>query len=266
MDIIESYTPGYSSNASQFMANRRAETHAAFFLPYLQPGFDLLDCGCGPGTITAGLALAVVPGRVVGIDVGESQIALATAHAARQGLHRTEFKVGNVYQLPFDEAAFDAVFAHAVFEHLSDPIRALREIRRVLKPEGVVGVCSPDWGGFLISPAPPALEEAITFYKQLQTQNGGNPNAGRELGALLREAGFARIKVTASYECYENRQAIAEYLALRIEAAPIVDGATKLGKVDDSQIAEMVAALRAWSKHPDSLFAQAWVAAVGWND
>jgi hypothetical protein len=110
------------------------------------------------------------------------------------------------------------------------------------------------------------LEEAITFYKRLQIQNGGNPNVGRELGAMLRQAGFARIKVTASYECYENRQAIAEYLALRLEAAPTVDGAAKLGGVDNTQIAEMVTALRTWSKHPDSLFAQAWVAAVGWND
>ena len=226
----------------------------------------MLDCGCGPGTITAGLATAVAPGRVVGIDLGESQIALATTRAAEQGLRNTEFKVGNIYELSFDAGTFDAVFAHAVFEHLSDPIRALREVRRVLKPGGVVGVCSPDWGGFLIFPTPPMLEEAITFYKRLQAQNGGNPNVGRELGALLREAGFARIKVTASYECYENRQAIAEYLALRLEAAPAVDGAAKLGEVDNTQIAERVTALRTWSKHPDSLFAQAWVAAVGWND
>lgn len=265
MAITENYTPGYSRNASQFMANRRAETHAAFFLPYLRPGFNVLDCGCGPGTITAGLALAVAPGRVVGIDLGESQIALAMAHAAEQGLGNTEFKVGNIYELPFDEGAFDAVFAHAVFEHLSDPLKALREVRRVLKPGGMVGVCSPDWGGFLISPAPPALEEAITFYKQLQAQNGGNPNIGRELGLLLREAGFTRINLTASYECYENRQAIAEYLALRIEAVPTLDTG-KSGGVDNSQISRMAAALRSWSNHPASLFAQAWVAAVGWND
>jgi len=74
MEPTESYTPGYSGNASQFMAKRRAETHAAFFLPYLQPGFDLLDCGCGAGRITAGFAPAVAPGSVVGIDLGESQI------------------------------------------------------------------------------------------------------------------------------------------------------------------------------------------------
>ncbi|MBI1881800.1 MAG: hypothetical protein HYR94_26790 [Chloroflexi bacterium] len=69
-----------------------------------------------------------------------------------------------------------------------------------------------------------------------------------------------------AYECYENRPAIAEYLALRIEAAPTVDGAAKLGGVHAARIAGMAAALRAWSVHPDSLFAQAWVAAVGWND
>jgi ubiquinone/menaquinone biosynthesis C-methylase UbiE len=51
----EKYSPGYSSNAMNFMAKRSLDTHAAFFKPYLRPGMNLLDCGCGPGANTARL-------------------------------------------------------------------------------------------------------------------------------------------------------------------------------------------------------------------
>lgn len=256
----EIYTPGYVPNASNFMANRRAATHAAFFLPYLKPGMNVLDCGCGPGTITVGLAQAVNPGHVSGIDLAESQIELARAQAAR--LTNVDFRVGNIYDLPFEAAAFDAVFAHAVMEHLKTPLNAFKEIRRVLKSGGVAGVCSPDWGGFLISPSNPTLEAAIRFYKQLQINNGGDPYAGRQLGTYAHEAGFSQIELTAYYECYENLETIAEYLALRIENATAEECA-KITWSDMPGMAEMIEAMRVLGHQSPGLFAQSWVAVIG---
>ena len=256
----EIYTPGYVPNASRFMANRRAATHAAFFLPYLKSGMDLLDCGCGPGTITVGLAQAVNLGHVSGIDIAESQIELAKAQAA--GLNNVDFRVGNIYDLPFEAAAFDAVFAHAVIEHLKTPLNAVKEIRRVLKSGGITGICSPDWGGFLISPSNPTLEAAIRFYKMLQINNGGDPYAGRQLGIYAQEAGFSQIKLTAYYECYENLETIAEYLALRIENATVEERA-KINWPDMAGVAEMVEAMRTLGHQSLGLFAQSWVAVIG---
>ncbi|MBN3925084.1 hypothetical protein [Nostoc sp. NMS4] len=60
----EKYTPGYSSNATNFMAKRSLDTHGAFFKPYLRPGMKLLDCGCGPGTIALGLTRGIAPGTL----------------------------------------------------------------------------------------------------------------------------------------------------------------------------------------------------------
>ncbi len=257
----ETYTPGYVPNASNFMANRRAATHAAFFLPYLKSGMNLLDCGCGPGTITVGLAQVVNPGHVSGIDVGESQVALAKAQAEREGLENLDFRVGNIYTIPFEAAVFDAVFAHAVIEHLKSPLNAFQEIRRVLKPGGVVGICSPDWGGFLISPSNPILEAAVRFYKELQINNGGDPYVGRQLGTFADEAGFSQIELTAYYECYENLETIAEYLALRIENASAEERA-KINWANMPDTAEMVAAMRTFGHQSPGLFAQSWVAVV----
>jgi len=263
--MAENYIPGYSTNATNFMANRSIDSHAAFFKPYLHPGMRFLDCGCGPGTITLGFAQVIAPGRVTGIDVGSSQISIARENASQQAITNADFLEGNIYQLPFEEDLFDGAFSHAVLEHLQEPLKALQQFLRVLKPDGVLGVRTPDWGGFLIAPSNPELNQAIEYYKLLQQRNGGNPYVGRQLRALLREAGFTGIKVSASYECYENLSSIADYLAIRIESSQSVDQAVERGWTNPQSLESMSRALKQWSQHPDAIFAQAWCEAVGYK-
>jgi ubiquinone/menaquinone biosynthesis C-methylase UbiE len=254
MDKREIYTPGYSDAAVRYMKRRHAARDAAFLLPLLKPGMTLLDCGCGPGTITVGLAEAVSPGQVTGVDLEPSQIALAEQTARDHGLKNARFQTASVYQLPFPDQAFDAVFSHALFEHLADPLTATREVRRVLKPGGIAGISSPDWSGNLMAPSDPAMEQAIKAYWQLQRLNGGNPFVGRGLGQLLQAAGFARISLTAMYDCYEEIALFIELLANRFEAER-----DKLADVD-----KHCKAMRAWAKQPAAMFAQSFVEAVGY--
>jgi ubiquinone/menaquinone biosynthesis C-methylase UbiE len=179
----EAYTPGHTQNASDFMAKRTLASHGAFMMAYLSPGMRVLDCGCGPGTITLGIAERVSPGSVVGVDYGASQVKYATRDAAAREVTNAEFLTGSCYSLPFDASSFDCVFSHALFEHLSEPCRALAEFHRVLKPNGLVGVCSPDWGAFVVAPPSKALSIAIEAYTNLQAKNGGDVNVGRKLGS-----------------------------------------------------------------------------------
>ncbi len=272
----EKYTPGYSSNATNFMANRSVDTHAAFFTPYILPGMKLLDCGCGPGTITLGLARmleklsgvesrseGLAPGTVIGIDREASQIRIAAENALTQAVSNANFLEANIYALPFSDDSFDAVFSHALFEHLQEPVKALRELWRVLKPGGIVGLRSPDWGGFLIAPTTPELDKALSYCKWLQQQNSGNPYVGRELRALLRQAGFTNIKASASCEYYEPLSLATEYLALIIEASEKVDQGVEKGWTDEQSLKAMSRALRELSQHPDGFFATAWCEVVG---
>jgi ubiquinone/menaquinone biosynthesis C-methylase UbiE len=181
------------------MEQRTAEIHAGFFLPYLKPGFRLLDAGCGPGTITLGLARRVAPGQVVGIDIEDSQFANAREQAQRESLP-LELRKASIYELPFDNESFDAVFSHAVLQHLSDPIAALAELRRVLKPCGTIGIRAGDMGGILVDAESDGPAKGFAAYLSNRENDGGDPYLGRKLARLLRKSGFKVEQMTASYE------------------------------------------------------------------
>jgi len=244
----EIYTPGHTENASDFMARRTLESHGAFFLPHLGPGLSVLDCGCGPGSIPLGIAARVAPGEVVGIDFAPSQVERAKAAASQRGHRNVQFDTGDAYSLPFESGRFDRVFSHALMEHLADPVTALRELCRTLRPGGVIGVCSPDWGGFILSPPSPELSRAVEAYMALQSRNGGDVSAGRKLALHLAAAGCEAIRTAARYECYPSLEFIGEYLAAQLER----DGD-----------ARSAAVFRDWSRNKEGMFAQAWVSAVG---
>jgi SAM-dependent methyltransferase len=250
----ENYTPGHAASAVQFMKRRRVETHAAFFTPHLRPGMHLLDCGCGPGSITIGLARLIQPAKVVAVDRNDAQFANAKTVAEVEGLS-IEWKAGSVYQLDFSDATFDAVFCHALLEHLSDPVLALREICRVLKPGGFAGLRSPDWDGFLVYPDPVEVREALWYYRRLQEANGGDTHAGRKLAAHCRAADFEKVQASAAYEVYSETSLIAEYLVWQLEQGPTAD----------EQSRQHGQNLRTWSKHPDAFFAQAWGEVIAWK-
>lgn len=243
----ESYTPGHTENATNFMARRSLYSHGQFFVPFLSANHTVLDLGCGPGTISVEMARLVAPGNVTGIDFSESQVLLARKHAGEAGVSNVDFHLGSCYELPFANQSFDRIFCHALMEHLAEPVGALREAFRVLQPDGMIGLCSPDADGWLLSPPSPELEAAVTTYADLQRANGGNLRIGKHLGVLLEDAGFTAIRLAARYECYPSLEFIGEYLALQLE---------------QQGFGPHAATLREWAKNSNGMFAQAWVSAV----
>lgn len=262
----ENYSVGYDQAAADFFSRRRASTHAAFFLPHLHPGMRLLDGGCGPGTMTIDLAEIVTPGEVIGIDIESSQIELARRTAAERGVSNVRFEASDLFSIPFPDESFDAVFLHGVLEHLSDPIRGLREVLRVLKRGGVLGARHADFGGFLLEPAPPPLDQFVPLFERLMIHNGADPRAGRHQLRWLTEAGFTRIEMSASYDCWtstpEQRRVSVRFLESLVSDSTFARQLVAAGLADRDLLEKLRFAFADWGKTPIAFSAEAWTEAV----
>ena len=253
----EIYTHGHHESVLRSHVWRTAENSAAHLLGALRPGLDLLDVGCGPGTITVDLARRVAPGRAVGVDRSADVIAQAEAHAAEQGV-AVELRTADVYELEFPDASFDVVHAHQVLQHLTDPVRALREMRRVLRPGGVVAVRDSDYSCFSWAPLDPALTRWLDLYRSVARRNEAEPDAGRFLKGWALAAGFRSVEATSSTWTYADPATCGWWGGLwadRCELSAFGTQAVEYGLASADELATIAAAWRRWAKQPDAFFA-----------
>jgi ubiquinone/menaquinone biosynthesis C-methylase UbiE len=108
------------------------------------------------------------------------------------------FAIADAHALGFPDGAFDVVHAHQVLQHLADPVGALRELRRVCRPGGVVAARDSDYAAFAWFPAVPGLDDWLAAYRRVAQANGREPDAGRRLLSWARAAGFTNVTATAS--------------------------------------------------------------------
>jgi ubiquinone/menaquinone biosynthesis C-methylase UbiE len=175
---------------------------AQFLAPWVQPGIDfagresVLEVGCGVGAQMQVLLERFPPLRITGVVHSAEQLARARAvlreplQAGRAGLVR-----GSGYALPFADATFDGAYVIWVLEHLGEPLPALREIRRVLRP-GTPLYCTEVFNaGLYTEPACPAMSEYWQAFNTLQRRLGGDPDVGTRLGTLLDAAGFVDVRL-----------------------------------------------------------------------
>jgi ubiquinone/menaquinone biosynthesis C-methylase UbiE len=261
---------GYPAHQQWFMLRRTAATNAGYLLPHLRPGMRLLDCGCGSGSVTAGLAAAVAPGEVVGLDLDPEQLAFARESAPGRGIARVRVVQGSVYALPFPDASFDAVHAHALLYHLREPLCALREVRRVLRSGGVAGVCDDETPATrVISPQGSALEEAADLAGRVMQHLRGRPSyQPRHLRGLLLEAGFTRAEGHAvgseSFGTPEATRQRAALVARLLTEGMVGRVAVEQGWADEASLADLAGRVRAWGERPDAFEASLYCAGLGW--
>jgi ubiquinone/menaquinone biosynthesis C-methylase UbiE len=236
---------------------RTAENSAGYLLPMLRPTDRLLDVGVGPGTITLDLAARLSAGRVEGIDSAPAAVSAAQQAAAEAGVDRVRFAVGDVYALDFGDDSFDVTHAHQVLQHLSDPVAALREMRRVTRPGGLVAVRDADYAAMTWHPAEPGLNRWQAVYREVASAMGGEPDAGRRLRDWAFRAGFTEVRSSASVWCFADPADLAwwsQTWAERIRTSDLAEHARAMG-VDQAELDEMASAWQAWAKRPGAWFA-----------
>ena len=251
------YTHGHHESVLRSHAARTAANSAAYLLPHLKHGQSLLDVGSGPGTITADFARMVAPGEVIGLDRAPEVVAQATSHAAGQHLSNLSFQTGNIYDLDFEDGTFDVVHAHQVLQHLTDPVEALREMRRVAKPGGIVAVRDADFHGMSWYPELPELDDWMKLYQTLARHNRAEPDAGRRLLKWAQAAGFTDITPSSGnwlYATEEQRQWHAGVWADRVVHSAFAEQSLEYGLADRAELERLSAGWRAWGTAPDGWF------------
>jgi SAM-dependent methyltransferase len=251
----EVYTHGHHESVLRSHKWRTAENSAAFLLPHLTPDAQVLDVGCGPGTIYAGLADRVPRGQVTGIDPSAEVIAQALEVIGDRG--NLAFTTGDVYALDYPDAHFDVVFAHQVLQHIGDPVAALREMRRVTRPGGLVAVRDGDFGGMTWYPELPVMDEWREFYIRVARGNGGEPHAGRRLLAWARQSGFTGITCSSSnwtYATPAERSWWGSLWAERTLKSTFAATATGGGHATPEYLERIAGGWRTWAADEDGWF------------
>ena len=254
----ENYLHGHSRAVLSAHSARTAEDAAAFLLPHLQPGMTVLDVGCGPGTITVGLAAAVgESGSVLGIDTSKELGEEWEKRLAEVETSNLEFRVDDIYESELEAERFDVVYMHQLLQHLGDPVGALRATARLAKPGGLVGVREVDWGTFAAYPVLESLREFRRVYDAVATLSGGTPWAGRHVQKWMEATGMlSDIQITTSTWTFYEESGKAwwgDQWSQRILESDIAVRALDHGIATRSELEVISAGWQEWKNTPASV-------------
>jgi SAM-dependent methyltransferase len=163
--------------------------------------------------------------------------------------------VDDVYALDQADASFDVVHAHQVLQHLTDPVAALVEMRRVLRPGGLLAVRDSDYGAFTWFPPDPRLDRWLELYHRVTRANRAEADAGRFLRSWVRAAGFHDDRLTTSTWTFADdadRRWWGDLWAERALASSFAAQAVEYGLADRAELEELSAGWRAWGADPDA--------------
>ena len=251
------YTHGHDEAVLVSHRWRTKENSAAYLLPHLRPGQALLDIGCGPATLTADLAEVISPGRCVAVDREPMVLSEATATFAERGLSEVEVVAGDVYALDFAESSFDVVHAHQVLQHLSDPVSALKELKRVTRPGGVIACRDSDYSGMIWYPRSVAIERWRDIYIAVARANDAEPDAGRCFRAWTQRAGLDDVDLSASVWIFATGESClwwSQLWARRLTDSTVGSQAQLLGIASSEELAAVADAYVEWSRHSEAWF------------
>ena len=229
------------------------------------PGTQILEVGCGVGAQTELLLERFENLAITSLDRAETQLACARSFfSVHPNRGRTDFILADALALPFPDQTFDGAFVCWVLEHLPDPVRALQEIHRCLKPGARIHLNEVFNQPHFIYPGNGAVAEYYEAFNRLQQELGGDPHVGIRLGNLLSQAGFKSIETEVNPELWDSRDVpgrskmVDYWLELLKSAAPTL---LERGRITQSGFERAMAAVQEVGARPDGVLFYAWVKA-----
>ncbi|KAI4166891.1 MAG: hypothetical protein LQ343_007656 [Gyalolechia ehrenbergii] len=258
--VPSTYLQGHSSEVIASHSARTVTNSAAFLLPHLRPHFSLLDIGCGPGTITSGFCSHLPHGHVTGVDLGDSVIEHARSLHSPSEYPNLKFSAGNILEgLSYADNTFDVVYFHQTILHLPDPIKGIREARRLLKPGGILAMRESDILNWY--PELPGLKKYNECLDGMVRSTGApGLSAARGLHAWAKEAGFERKKMDVGasatvYSTPEERQWWGTMHIDRLRGEAVGGKMKDLGLLGTWGTEQMVSEFKRWLEDDNGWYA-----------
>jgi len=221
----------------------------------LRPGLRVADIGCGVGAVTTWIARQVGPdGEVVGVDLGPDQVRKAREHADAEEVVNARFVVGSATDTGLAREAFDLVFCRFVLMHLPDPAAALREMRELLRPGGVLVCEDGDFTRPFCEPPSPAFDRTFELYRAIGARLGLDFRIGPKLYRMFLEAGFPAPEVTLAQPVFVRGDAKRLPEWTLTESAPAL---IEAGLATAEEITAVAAQMKALAEDPTTLFGMA---------
>jgi len=237
--------------------------HAALQRAGLRDGMDVLDCGCGPGRLIELLKTEYPSISVTGLEIDPTLVTAAKEQLTRAGFDDWSVVQASAESPNLAHGSFDFIVMRLVLEHLVDPVLALRELKKLLRPGGRIAVISNDFEFHLRTwPPVPELDDLYDAYIASRRADGGDPCIGRRVPGLLNAAGFqiAGFEVENAHNLLEGDPAF-----LLAEGAGIPAKLVESGFLAEEVFSRLVTSWRAMLEHPDHMMMRPLFIAIGEN-
>ncbi|KAJ5764851.1 hypothetical protein N7520_004410 [Penicillium odoratum] len=275
------YKQGYSSQTVATQQTRKAETEAAFLLPYIKKTDFILDVGCGPGTITIGFVKYASEGRTIGIDISTDVLSRAKAAAdeagiAKEGPGSLIFEEGNILEgINYPDNTFDIVFCAHTFGYMPPPdmpLKALTEMRRVLKPGGILA--TRDTVDQHFYPRSVDLDRLWVgnFRRAVLKGNLETDLSPPFMPALFRRAGFdadgGKVVIGTGSTVFsgaDTRQWLAKRAESQLQPGDPLHRSWREAGITEDEIQETLLASKKWAETEDAWFAALQCNMLAWK-
>jgi ubiquinone/menaquinone biosynthesis C-methylase UbiE/acyl carrier protein len=229
----------------------------------LRNGMDVLDCGCGPGRLIELLKTDYQDLRVTGLEIDPTLVSVAEEYLAAVGFDDCRVVQGSAEKPNLPPESFDFITLRLVLEHVVDPVVALTELKKLLRPGGRIAVISNDFAFHLRTwPEVSELDDLYDAYIASRRADGGDPCIGRRMPGLLREAGYRVVgfETEVAHNGIEGDPAF-----LLAEGAGIPAKLVESGYLDEQVFQRLVASWKSMLQHPDHMIMRPLFIAVGEN-
>lgn len=252
------YVHGYTPDETKRLREQSTLLSELFYDFTYEPGSRVLEAGCGVGAQTYHLTRKNPDVRFTSLDISLESLTHARGSMREERVAHDSFLQADMLDLPFEDETFDHIFVCFVLEHLADPLRVLRGLKRVLKPGGTLTAIEGDHGSCFFHPQSDDAWHVWNCLIEAQARMGGDSLIGRRLYPLLRAAELERIEVKPRFIYADaGRPEWVDYFTIRTIVAMVSgvkERALEMGLTDEDSWARGMKALERTAQSPDGVF------------